>query len=125
MTLFPPAGTPAPSRGRGPSRVERASAQGWRARLAAGCIVVGNDPDDEGVDQAGAAGAGRFLRHPADGLLGDPEPDLVAGGELGPEPGRTGCTQGLRLCATPEGTCASIGAAAGERGHVAPAHPGQ
>ena len=75
--------------------------------------------------KAGAAVAGRFLRHPADGLLGDPEPDLVAGGELGPEPGRTGCTQGLRLCATPEGTCASIGAAAGERGHVAPAHPGQ
>ena len=62
--------------------------------------------------KAGAAVAGRFLRHPADGLLGDPEPNLVAGGELGPEPGRTGCTQGLRLCATPEGTCASISSGA-------------
>ena len=50
-------------------------------------LAVRRDPDDEGVDQAGAAGAGRLLRHPADGLLGDPEPDLVAGGaELGPEP---------------------------------------
>ena len=30
---------------------------------------------------------GVFLRHPADGLLGDPEPDLAAVGvELGPEP---------------------------------------
>ena len=46
----------------------------------------GVDPDDEGIDQADAAGAGRLLRHPADGLLGDPEPDLAAGGvELGPE----------------------------------------
>ena len=34
-----------------------------------------------------AAIGGRLLRHPADGLLGDPEPDLVAVGvELGPEP---------------------------------------
>ena len=50
-------------------------------------LAVRRDPDDEGIDQEGAAGAGRLLRHPADGLLGDPEPDLVAGGaELGPEP---------------------------------------
>ena len=43
--------------------------------------------DDEGVDQAPAAGRGRLLRHPADGLLGDPEPDLAAvGDELDPEP---------------------------------------
>ena len=41
----------------------------------------------KGVDQALAAGGGRLLRHPADGLLGDPEPDLVAVRvELGPEP---------------------------------------
>ena len=30
------------------------------------------DPDNEGVVQAGAAGAERLLRHPADRLLGDP-----------------------------------------------------
>ena len=35
---------------------------------------------NEGVDQAGAAGARRLLRHPADAPLGDPEPDLVAVG---------------------------------------------
>ena len=41
-------------------------------------LAVRRDPDDEGIDQEGAAGAGRLLRHRADGLLGDPEPDLVA-----------------------------------------------
>ena len=35
------------------------------------------DPDDEDVDQAGAAGARRLLRHPADGLLGGLEPGLI------------------------------------------------
>ena len=47
------------------------------------------DPGQEGVDQALAAGGGRFLRHPADGLLVDPEPDLLAVRiEPGPEPQR-------------------------------------
>ena len=50
-------------------------------------LTIRRGPDEEGVNQAGAEGAGRLLRHPADGVLGDPEPDLVAGGvELGPEP---------------------------------------
>ena len=48
---------------------------------------VRRDPDDEGVDEALAAGGGRFLRHPADGLVVDPEPDLLAVRiEPGPEP---------------------------------------
>ena len=37
-----------------------------------------------------SSGPGVFLRHPADGLLGDPEPHLVVvvavGVELGPDP---------------------------------------
>ena len=58
---------------------------------------VRRDPDDEGVDQAPAAGGGRLLRHPVNGLLGDPEPDLVAVRvELGPEPeGPVGLPGGL------------------------------
>ena len=52
--------------------------------------TVRGDPDDEGVDEAPAAAGGRLVRHPAEGFLGDPEPDLVAVGvvELGPEPER-------------------------------------
>ena len=38
-------------------------------------------------DEARPAGPGRLLAHPVDGLRGDPEPHLPAGGvELGPEP---------------------------------------
>ena len=50
-------------------------------------LPVRRDPDDEGVDEAVAAGRGRFLEHPADGVLVDPEPDLLAVRiEPGPEP---------------------------------------
>ena len=48
---------------------------------------VRRDPDDEGVDEAVAAGRGRLLGHSADGVLIDPEPDLLAVRiEPGPEP---------------------------------------
>ena len=50
---------------------------------------VRRDPHDEGVDQPPAAGGGRLLRHPADGLLGAPKPHLVVVAvwiELSPKP---------------------------------------
>ena len=48
---------------------------------------VRRQPGEEGVDEALAAGEGRLLPHPTDGLRRDPEPHLAAVGvELGPVP---------------------------------------
>ena len=51
-------------------------------------LPVRRQPGEEGVDEAGAAGAGGLLSHPANGLRRDPEPHLLAAVrvERGPEP---------------------------------------
>ena len=50
-------------------------------------VWVVAEPGKEGVDQAVATGARRFLLYPVNGLQGDPEPHLVVvRGELGSEP---------------------------------------
>ena len=52
--------------------------------------VSGSAAETTGVDQALASGRRRLRKHPADGLPGDPEPDLTAVGfEFGPEPETT------------------------------------
>ena len=58
-----------------------------QAAMAHRDTSVRRDPDDEGVDEAVAAGRGRLLGHPADGVLVEPEPHLAAVRiEPGPEP---------------------------------------
>ena len=50
-------------------------------------LAARRDPDNEGVYHAPVAGGGRIRRHPGDGVLGDPKPDMVAVRiEFGTEP---------------------------------------